>query len=135
VIHGNASAVVAAADNQSGADYITYADGDPAHLFAFSGLHAYADRRIWALLETKLRELRAAGASSIGILDAGWPPWCIAGRTAARRWFMASRIDFYVSISVSIEELAQSAYGRLTSTQRAKESRVCGIPPLSPAWA
>ena len=81
-IHGSASAVVAAAYNQSGADYITYADGDPTDLFAFGGLHAYADRRIWALLETKLRELRATGASSIGILDAGWPPWCIAGRTA-----------------------------------------------------
>jgi SAM-dependent methyltransferase len=73
-IHGSASAVVAAAYNQSGADYITYADGDPTHLFAFGGLHAYADRRIWALLETKLRELRATGASSIGILDAGCGP-------------------------------------------------------------
>jgi hypothetical protein len=71
VIHGSASAIVAAAYNQSGADYIAYADGDPTDLFAFSGLHAYADRRIWALLDTKLRELRATGASSIGILDAG----------------------------------------------------------------
>jgi len=45
VIHGSASAIVAAAYN-SDADYIAYADGDPTDLFAFSGLHAYADRRI-----------------------------------------------------------------------------------------
>jgi SAM-dependent methyltransferase len=74
VIHGSASAVVAAAYNQSGADYIAYADGDPTDLFAFSGLHAYADRRIWALLEAKLTELRGTGASSIAILDAGCGP-------------------------------------------------------------
>jgi hypothetical protein len=74
VVHGSASAVVAAAYNQSGADYIAYADGDPTDLFAFSGMHAYADRRIWALLEAKLTELRATGASSIGILDAGCGP-------------------------------------------------------------
>jgi SAM-dependent methyltransferase len=83
-IHGSASAVVAAAYNQSGADYITYADGDPTHLFAFGGLHAYADRRIWALLETKLRELRATGASSIGILDAGCGPGTWLRRLVAR---------------------------------------------------
>jgi len=82
--HGSASAVVAAAYNQSGADYITYADGDPTHLFAFGGLHAYADRRIWALLETKLRELRATGASSIGILDAGCGPGTWLRRLVAR---------------------------------------------------
>ncbi len=74
VFHDSPSAIVAAAYNQSGADYGAYADGDPNHLFAFSGLHAYADRRIWALLEAKLTELRATGASSISILDAGCGP-------------------------------------------------------------
>jgi SAM-dependent methyltransferase len=73
-IHRDASASVAAAYNQSGADYVAYADGDPTNLFAFGGLHAYADRRIWAVLEAKLRELRATGANSIGILDAGCGP-------------------------------------------------------------
>jgi hypothetical protein len=43
-------------------------------LFAFNGLHAYANRRIWTLLETKLTDLRATGASSINILDAGCSP-------------------------------------------------------------
>jgi SAM-dependent methyltransferase len=49
-------------------------DGDPTHLFEFDGLHAYADRRLWTLLDTKLTELRATGASSINILDAGCRP-------------------------------------------------------------
>jgi len=46
VVHDSAAANVAAAYNQAGSDYIAYADGDPAHLSAFNGLHAYADRRI-----------------------------------------------------------------------------------------
>jgi hypothetical protein len=37
-------------------------------------LHAYADRQIWNLLEKKLVELRATGARSISILDAGCGP-------------------------------------------------------------
>ena len=74
IAHDSASANVAAAYNQSGADYAAYADGDPMRLFAFCGLHAYADRRIWTLVETKLTELRATGATSIRILDAGCGP-------------------------------------------------------------
>ena len=84
VVHDSASAIVAAAYNQSGADYAAYADGDPTHLFAFRGLHAYADRRIWALLEAKLTELRATGASSIAILDAGCGPGTWLRRIVAR---------------------------------------------------
>ena len=34
----------------------------------------YADRQVWALLETKLTALRATGASSVSILDAGCGP-------------------------------------------------------------
>ncbi len=73
-LHDSADANVAAAYNQAGADYVAYADGDPTHLFAFSGLHAYADRRIWTLLEAKLTALRATGASCISILDEGCGP-------------------------------------------------------------
>jgi SAM-dependent methyltransferase len=65
---------VAAAYNQAGANYAVYADGDPTDLFAFSGLHAYSDRRIWSLLEGKLIVLRAAGTDTINILDAGCGP-------------------------------------------------------------
>src|ERR1700732_5085435 len=60
--------------NQAGDDYVTYADGDPSQPFAFDGLHAYADRCVWAALETKLAELRATGASSVRFLDAGCGP-------------------------------------------------------------
>ena len=74
VVHDSAAANVAAAYNQAGGDYVAYADGDPTHLFAFNGLHAYADRRIWTVLEAKLTHLRATGASSISILDAGCGP-------------------------------------------------------------
>jgi SAM-dependent methyltransferase len=60
--------------NRAGDDYAAYADGDPMQLFAFDGMHAYADRCVWALLETKLTELRATGASSVSFLDAGCGP-------------------------------------------------------------
>jgi hypothetical protein len=71
VVHSSASAIVAAAYNQSGADYIAYADGDPTDLFAFSGLHAYADRRIWALLEAKWIELRASAPARLAFSTPG----------------------------------------------------------------
>src|ERR1700730_8591773 len=60
VVHDGAAANVAAAYNQAGGDYV---DGDPTHLFAFA-------RRVWTLLEAKLTDQHATGASSISILDA-----------------------------------------------------------------
>jgi SAM-dependent methyltransferase len=60
--------------NQANDDYITYADGDPTQPFAFDGLHAYADRCVWAFLERKLAELRASCASAVSFLDAGCGP-------------------------------------------------------------
>jgi SAM-dependent methyltransferase len=60
--------------NQAGDDYVCYADGDPSRPFAFDGVHAYADRCVWAVLETKLNDLRTSGASSVRILDAGCGP-------------------------------------------------------------
>jgi SAM-dependent methyltransferase len=60
--------------NQAGDDYISYADGDPSQPFAFEGMHAYADRCVWAVLEKKLTDLRASGASSVRLLDAGCGP-------------------------------------------------------------
>lgn len=65
---------VAKAYNQAGYDYVAYADGDPNRLFSFSGLHAYADRRVWSILESKLHDLKAAGATSVTLLDAGCGP-------------------------------------------------------------
>jgi SAM-dependent methyltransferase len=60
--------------NDAGDDYAAYADGDPSRPFAFEGMHAYADRCVWAALEKKLTDLRAAGASSVRLLDAGCGP-------------------------------------------------------------
>src|ERR1700730_13079819 len=60
--------------NQAGDDYVCYSDGDPSQPFAFDGMHAYADRCVWAVLETKLTDLRASGASSVRFLDAGCGP-------------------------------------------------------------
>jgi SAM-dependent methyltransferase len=64
----------ARAYNQAAEAYLAYADGDPKHLFTFAGHHAYADRHVWSVLDTKLRELRSSGATSITILDAGCGP-------------------------------------------------------------
>jgi len=74
VVHDCAASNVAVAYNQAGGDYVAYADGDPTNLFEFDGLHAYADRQVWTLLDTKLTDLRATGATSIRILDAGCGP-------------------------------------------------------------
>jgi SAM-dependent methyltransferase len=57
-----------------GNNYAAYADGESPRLFSFDGLHAYADRRLWSLLDEKLRGLREAGARSVTILDAGCGP-------------------------------------------------------------
>ncbi len=54
---------IAKAYNQAGNDYVAYADGNPRQLFSFTGLHAYADRRVWSILEAKLHDLKAAGAT------------------------------------------------------------------------
>jgi SAM-dependent methyltransferase len=64
----------ASAYNRAADAYVRYADGDPRHLFSFEGHHAYADRLVWSVLETKLRDLRATGATSVTILDAGCGP-------------------------------------------------------------
>jgi SAM-dependent methyltransferase len=60
--------------NQAGDDYATYADGDPTQPFAFDGMHAYADRCLWAVMERELADLRAAGATKVSFLDAGCGP-------------------------------------------------------------
>lgn len=65
---------VAAIYNHAGHHYAAYADGDPTRLFAFDGLHAYADRVVWSVLEKKLADLRATGTSYVRILDAGCGP-------------------------------------------------------------
>lgn len=65
---------VAAVYNRAGDGYTAYADGDPERLFAFEGAHAYADRRLWTLLESKLIALQAEGRTSLRLLDASCGP-------------------------------------------------------------
>ncbi|MGC1303571.1 MAG: hypothetical protein WA840_14475, partial [Caulobacteraceae bacterium] len=75
---------VAAVYNRAGDGYAAYADGDPDQLFVFEGLHGYADRRLWALLESKLLDLQAEGATSVSLLDAGCGPGTWLRRLATR---------------------------------------------------
>jgi hypothetical protein len=84
----------ATAYNQAADAYIAYADGDPDQLFAFKGPHAYADRRVWSVLEAKLHALRATGATSIHILDAGCGPG-----TWLRRLVLAARALGFTTIT------------------------------------
>jgi len=57
--------------NEAGDDYVACADGDASRPFAFDGMHAYADRCVWTVLEKKLTDLQASGATSVRLLDAG----------------------------------------------------------------
>jgi SAM-dependent methyltransferase len=94
---------IAAVYNQAGDDYVAYADGDPEHLFSFEGLHAYADRRLWSLLETKLNDLRATGATSVSLLDAGCGPG-----TWLRRLVTHARLLGFSSITARGFDVAQA---------------------------
>jgi SAM-dependent methyltransferase len=82
---------IAKAYNQAGNDYVAYADGNPRQLFSFSGLHAYADRHVWSILDTKLHDLKAAGASSITLLDAGCGPGTWLRRLVTRALMLGFR--------------------------------------------
>lgn len=75
---------VAAVYDEAGDSYTTYADGDSSNLFAFDGIHSYADRHLWALLDSKLEDLRASGARTISFLDAGCGPGTWLRRLVAR---------------------------------------------------
>jgi SAM-dependent methyltransferase len=83
-VAGLAAGNVAKVYNRAGNSYAAYADGDPEQLFTFDGQHAYADRYLWSLLETRLLALRAEGRSSVSILDAGCGPGTWLRRLVAR---------------------------------------------------
>jgi SAM-dependent methyltransferase len=90
---GCSAGSVAAVYNRAGDGYTAYADGDPERLFAFEGAHAYADRRLWALLESKLIALQAEGRTSLRLLDAGCGPGAWLRRLVIRaRQFGFTRI-------------------------------------------
>jgi SAM-dependent methyltransferase len=93
--------------NQAGDDYASYADGDPSQPFVFDGMHAYADRCVWAVLEKKLTELRASGASSVRLLDAGCGPG-----TWLRRLVMRARALGFSTITARGFDIAQAQINR-----------------------
>jgi SAM-dependent methyltransferase len=93
--------------NQAGDDYVSYADGDPSRLFAFDGMHAYADRCVWAVLEKKLTDLRASGASSVRFLDAGCGPG-----TWLRRLVVRAHALGFSSITARGFDIAQAQIQR-----------------------
>jgi SAM-dependent methyltransferase len=93
--------------NAAGDDYATYADGDPSRLFAFDGMHGYADRCVWAILEKKLTELRASGASSVRLLDAGCGPG-----TWLRRLVMRAHALGFSSITARGFDIARAQIQR-----------------------
>jgi SAM-dependent methyltransferase len=98
---------VATIYNQAGDEYISYADGDPSRPFAFDGLHAYADRCVWAALEEKLADLRAKGASSVRLLDAGCGPG-----TWLRRLVLRARALGFDNITARGFDIAQGQIER-----------------------
>ena len=101
---------VAAIYNQAGDDYAVYADGDPTQLFAFDRLHGYADQRLWALLETKLADLRASGARSVTLLDAGCGPGTWLRRLVTRaRAFGFTRITAR-GFDIAQEQIQQARF-------------------------
>jgi SAM-dependent methyltransferase len=105
---------VATIYNQAGDEYVSYADGDPLQPFAFDGLHAYADRCVWAALEEKLADLQTKGASSIRFLDAGCGPG-----TWLRRLVIGARALGFSSITARGFDIAQAQiqHARLTARE------------------
>jgi SAM-dependent methyltransferase len=106
-VDNEATADVADIYNQAGDDYVSYADGDPSQPFAFDGMHAYADRRVWAVLEKKLTDLRASGASSVRLLDAGCGPG-----TWLRRLVIRAHALGFSSITARGFDIAQAQIQR-----------------------
>jgi SAM-dependent methyltransferase len=99
--------------NDAGDDYSAYADGDPSRPFAFDGMHAYADRCVWTVLEKKLADLRASGASSIRLLDAGCGPG-----TWLRRLVMRAHALGFSCITARGFDIAKAQIQRARSAAR-----------------
>jgi SAM-dependent methyltransferase len=84
-------------------------------------MHAYADRRVWALLETKLADLRTSGASSVSLLDAGCGPGTWLCRLVTR-----ARALGFTNIAARGFDIAQAQVQRARLLAR-NLSRVPGV--------
>ncbi|MDI4233367.1 class I SAM-dependent methyltransferase [Bradyrhizobium sp. Arg237L] len=121
-IDNDAADDVADIYNQAGDDYGAYADGDPSQPFAFDGMHAYADRCVWDVLETRLADLRASGARSVRFLDAGCGPG-----TWLRRLVMRAQALGFSSITARGFDIAQAQIQRARLAAR----NLSGLPGVS----
>ena len=75
---------IAAAYNQAGDEYASYADGCATDLFAFGGQYAYGDRQTWHEIDAALRALQARGGHNLRVLDLGCGPGTWLRRVVAR---------------------------------------------------
>ena len=112
-LHNDIEHAIAAAYNQSGDKYEAYADGDQRESNSFQGQYAYGDRRIWALLDDKMRALRSKGAQSIRILDLGCGPGTWLCRLVARAWALG-----FTSITARGVDIADTQVRRAQTRSR-----------------
>ncbi len=130
-----ADRAIATAYNQAGDDYLRYADGDPSRLFLFGSRYAYADRRIWEALETKLRSLHISGVETVRILDMGCGPgtWLRRVVTRARelgfRHIIARGFDIAEDQVLRARELSQPLCGRRGVDLTFEVGDICGRYP------
>lgn len=95
----------------AGTLYRTYADGDIRRLFDFSSRYSFADREIWQRIDAILVERRAAGRTSLKVLDAGCGPgtWLIRVILRAQALGYQSITAAGFDISPAMVELADAA--------------------------
>jgi SAM-dependent methyltransferase len=75
---------VASAYDEAGVDYLAYADGTARDLFDFDLRYAFADRRIWAVIDARLIAFARSGRETLTVLDAGCGPGTWLLRVIAR---------------------------------------------------
>ncbi|WP_283813528.1 class I SAM-dependent methyltransferase [Bradyrhizobium sp. Leo170] len=85
-------------------------------------MHAYADRCVWDVLETRLADLRASGARSLRFLDAGCGPG-----TWLRRLVMRAHALGFTSITARGFDIAQAQIQRARLAAR----NLSGLPGVS----
>ena len=112
-LHDDIEHTIAAAYNQAGDKYEAYADGDQRQLNSFQGQYAYGDRRIWSLLDDKMRALRSKGARSIRILDLGCGPGTWLCRLVTRAWALG-----FTSITARGIDIADAQVRRAQARSR-----------------
>jgi SAM-dependent methyltransferase len=79
-----AEAAVSTAYDEAGYRYGKYADGNARNLFQFEGRHAYGDRKIWGVIESRMLALRARGLRRLRVLDIGCGPGTWLRRVVVR---------------------------------------------------